>query len=84
MEYMHVIEVARRNGISGYRVVKSYKNRPAMEKFVAHYGKPVWLLVHGSSSLPATLSTLGGYNASYWNSGAGWQLGFMPILPFHA
>lgn len=83
MRYFHVIDNQKRNGIPGYVVIRTYKSRTAMLKFVEKQGKPVWVVSSEQEKLPAS-DSYGMTNGVYWNSGAGWQFAVMPKLPLHA
>jgi hypothetical protein len=73
-----------RNGVKGYRLVKTYKNYLALFKWLEKEGRPLWVVeskqdyipVNGQHSQPS----YGGFIANYWNSGGLGQT-TMPVLP---
>lgn len=83
MKYIHIIDNQRRNGIPGYVVIRTFKRRSAAVKFVERNGKAVWAVGSDQETL-APSDSYGATNATYWNSGAGWQVADMPKMPLHA
>lgn len=77
----YVFENGRRNGISGYILAKIYKRRSSVEKFAKRNGKPIWVTKTVDYAVSGK-GEVGGFYEEYWNSGAGWQVGFMPVLPW--
>lgn len=85
--YFHVIENAQRDGVKGYRRVKTYKRYGDLVKWLEKTGEAVWVVesayeylsLSGGPSYP--LRQLGGFQASYWNTG-GWGTTTMPVMPF--
>jgi hypothetical protein len=78
--YFHVIENCKRDGISGYRLVKTYKNHSALVKWLLRTGKPVWVESSNRDYIVANGGVYGGHTVSYWNTG-GWGSTTMPVLP---
>lgn len=87
--YFHVIENCQRNGIKGYRLVKTYRQYPALMKWLLKTGAPIWVVESKLEYIqlpyrhsPQQVMTYGGFTASYWNTG-GWGSATMPVLPWH-
>lgn len=93
----HIIEVAMRDGYSGYRLVKSFDNEPAMKRWVTRRGKTVWIAAVSPADLTLpektvksammngrtkTLPIYGEITAQRWNSGSGFVTDTMPALPY--
>jgi hypothetical protein len=81
--YYHVIENTMRNGVRGYRLVKTYKNWKALDKWLRKEGRPLWVESSNRDHLVVNGGVYGGFTASYWNTG-GWASAVMPKLPMHS
>lgn len=84
--FFHVLENTQRNGVKGYRHIKTYKNYTSLKKWLDREGKPVWVVESNTEYLPVpyksdgnTPTMYGGFIASYWNTG-GWGTTTMPVL----
>lgn len=77
--YFHVIENTMRDGIKGYRLVKTYQKPDALLKYLLRTGAPVWIVESQRNFIPYT-SKFGGFTASYWNTG-GFGITTMPVMP---
>ena len=78
--YYHIIENTMRNGVRGYRLVKTYKNHASLQKYVEKNGGPVWVECSKYDFLLVRGGEYGGGTCSYWNTG-GWASAVMPRLP---
>lgn len=77
----HIVENTMRNGVKGYRYVKSFKTYTGLEKWVARNGGPVWVVSDFHDTLQTNgAEVFGGIHASYWNTG-GWGVATMPVMP---
>lgn len=79
--YYHVVENSKRNGKPVYVKVATYQSWYYLSLFVVKHGKPVWILRTQNKDLFPL--QVGGGRQQYWNSGAGWQWGEMPVLFLH-
>ena len=79
--YYHVIENTQRNGVKGYRLVKTYKRVGALMNRLYKTGAPVWVENSRNDSLYVPGGVYGGHVVSYWNTG-GWASAVMPRMPF--
>lgn len=80
--FYHVIANELRAGKPGYVLKKTYKVERAMRAWVEKQGKPVWVVKSEADHL-VVWGAFGHDNAEYYNSGAGWQRGWMPPLELH-
>lgn len=80
--YWHVIANELRAGKPGYVVKKVYKLENAMRRAVEKAGKPVWVVKSEAEKL-VVWGAFGHSDAEYYNSGAGWQRGWMPPMELH-
>lgn len=78
--FYHVIENCQRDGVRGYRLVKTYKNWNAMDKWLRREGKPVWVESSKRDHLVVNGGVYGGFSCSYYNTG-GYGVTTMPVLP---
>lgn len=82
--YYHVLKNVQRERISGYVLVKTYRNWKALQRWLEKTGEAVWVIesqnnwvpINGQHSQPG----VGNRQASYWNTG-GWGVTTMPLLP---
>ena len=80
--YWHVIANELRAGKPGYVVKKTYVREWWMRRAVERAGKPVWVVKSDRPEL-VVWGAFGHDNAEYYNSGAGWQRGWMPPMELH-
>lgn len=83
--YFHVIHNVKRNGISGYLKVGTYKTEKAAQNAVEKSGIPIWLFESNFNYLPVngqhSQPSFGGFETKFWNFGNGWGEQEMPLMP---
>lgn len=83
--HFHVIRNAMRNGVRGYVLAKSFTDETEARRYVSREGrrgKPAWIIIGGSPSIPSEWKTLPRMIATRWNSGSGFVTDTMPKMPY--